>query len=80
MSKNLNWRNFIKTLSVVNTTISLMPRPMFDSMNGKRVKLGFIGTGLRGQWALCLFSQYPVVEISAICVIDEKIIESALKH
>ncbi|MBL51772.1 MAG: glycosyl hydrolase [Candidatus Marinimicrobia bacterium] len=79
MSKNLNRRNFIKTVSAASAALSFMPSSMYASTKKKRVKLGVIGTGLRGQWALWLVGKYPGVEIPAICDIDEKMIESALR-
>jgi len=39
-----------------------------------KLKIGVIGTGLRGQWMINLFLDRPDVEISAICDIDDKMI------
>ncbi len=79
MSKKMNRRNFIKTTAVAGTAATLMPKTLFSSTASKRVKLGFIGTGMRGQWVLWLAAQYPEVDIPAICDIDDGMIESALK-
>jgi len=79
MPKKVNRRNFIKTASAAGAAISLMPKSLFSSQKTKRIKLGFIGTGLRGQWVLWLAAKYPEVDIPAICDIDERMINSALK-
>ena len=49
-----------------------------QSPNSK-VRIGFIGTGLRGQWVLWLAAKYKNVEIPAICDIDDGMVEKALK-
>lgn len=79
MPKKVNRRNFIKTASAAGAAISLMPKSLFSSQITKRIKLGFIGTGLRGQWVLWLAAKYPEVDIPAICDIDDRMINSALK-
>ena len=56
-----------------------MPGSLLASPSPKRVKLGVIGTGLRGQWVLSLAAKYPEVDIPAICDIDETMLASALK-
>jgi predicted dehydrogenase len=56
-----------------------MPTSLFSSQSNKRVKMGFIGTGMRGQWVLSLAAKYPEVDILAICDIDDGMIESALR-
>ena len=79
MPKKVNRRNFIKTASAAGAAISLMPKSLFSSQTTKRIKLGFIGTGLRGQWVLWLATKYPEVDIPAICDIDDRMINSTLK-
>jgi len=56
-----------------------MPTSLFSSQANKRVKMGFMGTGMRGQWVLSLAAKYPEVDIPAICDIDDGMIQSALK-
>jgi predicted dehydrogenase len=56
-----------------------MPTSLFSSQANKQVKMGFIGTGMRGQWVLSLAAKYPEVDIPAICDIDDGMIESALR-
>ena len=73
-------REFIKTAAVTGVAAAIMPKTLFSSqIVNERIKLGFIGTGLRGQWVLWLAAKYPEVGIPAICDIDDGMIESALK-
>jgi len=78
MIKNVNRRNFIKTTALAGAAATLLPNTLFSSVTSKRVKMGFIGTGMRGQWVLSLASNYPEVDISAICDIDDGMLNSAL--
>ena len=79
MSKKINRRDFIKTTATASAAATVMPTSLFSSQANKRVKMGFIGTGMRGQWVLSLAAKYPEVDISAICDIDDGMIESAFK-
>ena len=79
MSKRINRRDFIKTTALAGAAISTLPKILFSASTSKRVKMGFIGTGMRGQWVLWLAAKYPEVDIPAICDIDDGMIESALK-
>ena len=79
MSKKMNRRTFIKTTAAAGGAAAILPQTLFSSGPKKRVKIGVIGTGLRGQWMLWLASKYPDVDISAICDIDSGMIADALK-
>ena len=79
MSKKVNRRNFIKTSAAVSAAAAVMPTSLFSATAEKRIKMGFMGTGMRGQWVLMLAAKYPEVDIPAICDIDDGMIESALK-
>jgi len=79
MSKKINRRDFIKTTATASAAATVMPKSLFSSQVNKRVKMGFIGTGMRGQWVLWLAAKYPEVDIPAICDIDDGMIESALR-
>ena len=79
MVKILNRRKFIKTSAVAGTAALMTPKTLFSSTESKRIKLGFIGTGLRGQWMVHLTTKYPEVSIPAICDIDKNMIASTLK-
>ena len=79
MSKKISRRDFIKTTASASGAAALMPQTLFSSQVKMKLRIGFIGTGLRGQWMLWLASKYPEVEIPAICDIDDVMINSALK-
>lgn len=79
MSKKINRRDFIKTTATASAAATVMPTSLFSSQANKRVKMGFMGTGMRGQWVLSLAAKYPEVDIPAICDIDDGMIESALR-
>ncbi|MDP7120941.1 MAG: Gfo/Idh/MocA family oxidoreductase [Candidatus Marinimicrobia bacterium] len=79
MSKEINRRTFIKTAAIAGASVSLMPTSLFALRAQQQVKMGFIGTGMRGQWMLWLACKYPEVDIPAICDIDDGMIDSALK-
>ena len=79
MSNKINRRTFIKTAATAGGAAAILPQTLFSSGKKKKVKVGFIGTGLRGQWMLWLASKYHEVEIPAICDIDNGMIENALK-
>ena len=73
-------RKFLSISSLIGASAYLSPSMLLSSSIKKsKLKLGFIGTGLRGQWMLWLAAKYPEVEIPAICDIDEQMIASALK-
>ena len=79
MSKKINRRDFIKTTATASAAATIIPTSLFSSQANKRVKMGFMGTGMRGQWVLMLAAKYPEVDIPAICDIDDGMIESALQ-
>ena len=79
MSNKINRRTFIKTAAAAGGAAAILPQTLFSSGSKKKVKIGFIGTGLRGQWMLWLASKYQEVEIPAICDIDNEMIDNALK-
>ena len=79
MARKISRRSFIKTSVAAGGAAALLPQSLLSSRMKRKVKLGFIGTGLRGQWMLWLAAKYPEVEIPAICDIDDGMINSALK-
>ena len=73
-------KKFIQTSAVAGLGTAILPKLAFsDIVSNKRIKIGVIGTGLRGQWVLWLAAKYPEIDIQAICDIDDDMIESALK-
>ena len=79
MAKKISRREFMKTTAVAGGAAAVMPQALFSSRMKNKVKLGFIGTGMRGQWMLWLAAKYPEVEIPSICDIDNGMIDAALK-
>ena len=79
MKNKIDRRTFIKTSSAVGSAAAVLPNALLSNSEKKTVKIGFIGTGLRGQWMLWLAAKYPDLEIPAICDIDESMISSGLK-
>ena len=75
----MNRRTFIKTSAAAGSAAAILPNTLFSNSMKKSVKIGFIGTGLRGQWMLWLAAKYPDVEIPAICDIDDGMINAGLK-
>ena len=71
MKKEISRRKFMKTTALAGSAAAVMPKNLFSYRKKTKVKLGFIGTGLRGQWMLWLSTKYPELEISAICDIDD---------
>ena len=79
MSKKMNRRTFIKTTAAASGAAAILPKTLLSTSIKKRVRVGFIGTGMRGQWMLWLAAKYPDVEIPAICDIDDGMVSAALK-
>ena len=79
MSKKINRRNFIKASAVASAAAIISPDTLLSNKSNKKIKLGFIGTGLRGQWMVHLSTKYPDVSIPAICDIDDYMIENTKK-
>ena len=73
-------KKFIQTSTLAGLGATILPNVAFSELTSKkRVNIGVIGTGLRGQWVLWLMAKYPEVDIVSICDIDEEMIQSALK-
>ena len=76
----MNRRNFIKNTSVLGAGALILPNSMFarSTMLRKKVRLGFIGVGFRGQNHLNEMVKRNDVEIVALADPDKRMIESAL--
>ena len=76
-------RNFIKNTTIVGSGITLIPSLTFGSVqkqkNNQKIKVGFIGVGLRGTVHLNNILLRDDVLVAAICDIDPKRINIALK-
>ena len=77
---SMNRREFIRTNSIVGLGALILPGCAFTgSLFNKKVKVGLIGTGARGQWHLFALLLRDDVEVTAIADPDEREIEMALK-
>ena len=73
-------KKFIQTSTAVGVGAVLMPKIAFSQFSSSQtISIGFIGTGLRGQWLLDLAAKRNDVKIPAICDIDYEMIKQALK-
>jgi len=72
-------RNFIKTTAAAGAGLTLLPSPsLFGNARDSKLRLGFIGVGLRGQGHLGLALQRNDVEVVALCDIQQRMMDRAL--
>lgn len=77
---NLKRRDFIKTTAVAATGLAVAPGIAFGKTSSEsKLRLGFIGVGLRGTWHLENSLKRNDVEVTAICDIDPKRLEICQK-
>lgn len=68
-------RSFLKNTSLAAATLAMAPSSeLFARMADEKVKVGIIGTGLRGQSHLSLLLRRTDVEVVAICDVDERML------
>ena len=79
MAKKINRRSFIKSSALVGASATLLSSKIVGSVKeNKKLRLGVIGTGLRGQWMTHLSLLRNDVDIKAICDIDSEMINKTL--
>src|SRR4051812_40347212 len=72
----LSRRNFVKNLSITTAALTVANPFNADAKAGDtKVRLAFIGTGLRGQAHLATVLKRNDVEIIAICDIDARMLQ-----
>lgn len=71
-------RHFIRAASLASAGLAIFPSSIYSSAAKPRIRLGFIGTGLRGQTHLRNALKRNDVDIAAICDIDDYMIERTL--
>ena len=77
---NTNRRTFIKTSAVAGLGLSILPSGIvFSKDKDTKVRLGFIGVGLRGQNHLELALKRTDTEVIAICDVQQIMIDTSLK-
>ena len=73
---DLTRRNFVKSVSVATAGAAVLsPKSLFAKPSKDKIKLGFIGVGLRGESHLALALKRNDVEVVAICDIDDRMID-----
>lgn len=70
---------FLRMTALAGSAFSVMPAKTVFGNPSSRLRLGVIGTGLRGQELLRLSLQHTGAEVPAICDIQEVMIEDALR-
>ena len=74
-------RDFVKTTGLTAAGLSLFPASRLMAAGGSdKVRIGLIGTGLRGQNHLELLLRKPDVDLVAICDVDAVMLQSATQH
>jgi predicted dehydrogenase len=76
-------REFIKRSALAGLGLSMLPAFSsfsFGQDKSSKVRLGFIGVGLRGQNHLQLALKRPDVEVVAICDIQQRMIDMSKDH
>jgi predicted dehydrogenase len=77
--KNSSRREFIKTSAVAGLGFSILPSSSLAADKATKVRLGFIGVGLRGQNHLELALNRNDVDVIAICDIQQRMIDMSLE-
>ena len=73
-------RDFIKTAGIAGVGLSMIPSETVFSMDKEsKLRLGFIGVGLRGQSHLELALQRNDVEVVAMCDVQQVMMDKALQ-
>jgi predicted dehydrogenase len=73
-------RDFLKTTAIASAGAALIPSATFGDAPANKVRLGFIGVGLRGQSHLELALRRADTEVVALCDIQQSMMDSALKQ
>ncbi len=77
---DISRRSFLKNTALTGAALSVAPGLAFgqNKKTNKTVRIGFIGTGHRGEWHLRNILKNENVIVPAICDIDPKAVETAL--
>lgn len=77
---NTSRRNFIRTSTVAGIGLSILPSSVvFPKDKDAKVRLGFIGVGLRGQGHLELALRRNDTEVVAICDVQQRMIDMSME-
>ena len=72
-------RNFIKTTTAAGLGFTILPSAVFSASKDEKLRLVFIGVGLRGQNHLELALKRNDVSVVAICDIQQRMIDMSKK-
>ncbi|MFZ6011730.1 MAG: Gfo/Idh/MocA family protein [Bacteroidota bacterium] len=76
MTTKTNRRDFIKTTALAGAGLTILPsKVLFSKDKDPKVRLGFIGVGLRGQNHLDLALGRTDVDVVAICDVQQRMID-----
>lgn len=74
-------RDFIKSTAMAGAGLTMLPSPdLFARDKDQKLRLGFIGVGLRGQGHLRAALERKDVEVLAICDTQQHMMDGALGH
>ncbi len=74
-------RDFIRSTAIAGAGLSMLPSPsLFAKDKDQKVRLGFIGVGMRGQGHLRAALERNDVEVLALCDIQQHMMDRALAH
>ncbi|MFN8355946.1 MAG: Gfo/Idh/MocA family oxidoreductase [Spirosomataceae bacterium] len=79
MNQHVNRRKFLKDTVVASAGVSLFPNIVFGVPDDKKVRIGFLGVGLRGRNHVAQAIFRPDVVINAICDIDSDAVAKTQK-
>jgi len=75
-----NRRNFLKSTAVAGLGLSILPSGIvFAKEKETKVRIGFIGVGLRGQSHLELALKRTDTDVIAICDVQQRMVDTSLK-
>ncbi len=72
-------RDFLKTTALAGVGLSVLSSPLYAGASDTKLRLGFIGVGLRGQSHLELALLRNDVEVVALCDIQQRMMDMSLK-
>lgn len=72
-------RDFIKTAAIAGTGFTILPSAVVNAKDAAKVRLGFIGVGLRGQSHLELALKRSDVDVVALCDVQQRMMDMSLK-
>src|SRR6187399_143629 len=73
-------RDFLKTTAIAGAGAALIPSTSLADAPASKVRLGFIGVGLRGQSHLELALRRADTEVVALCDIQQSMMDRSLKR